>query len=408
MTILKSIATKAVAGLTLLALVAFFANGAALFSTAHAADLTQAGIVPYTDSRPTTESDYRISFFATSGVAATETITVDWDPDDDSVFDLSSVVVADVDLAFGSEGSEVDATLVDGLSPASGEWGFDVTGETLTLKAASDESITAGDHVVIEIGALAGGTNGITNGAAGTHEAAITSGSSDSLNVKFVIVAGVAVTAEVEPTLTFTVSGVSSGTTAANADDDCGGGSTTGVTTTATTVPFGTLTAGTSVCAQQNFAVTTNASRGYQAFTFTEGTTQFANSAGDTINVFDDNVNPASPEAWGSPAGTLGDADTYGHWGYSSSDADDEGSSTCSSLADYWGTGNTGTATKFYDGVLNSEAAGTQIMGCHDGPADGSTDDKGAYSVVYKVEITALQEAGNYANTLVHTILALF
>jgi hypothetical protein len=38
----------------------------------------------------------------------------------------------------------------------------------------------------------------------------------------------------------------------------------------------------------------------------------------------------------------------------------------------------------------------------HDGPADGSTDNKGAANVAYTAEITALQEAGDYESTLTY------
>ena len=38
----------------------------------------------------------------------------------------------------------------------------------------------------------------------------------------------------------------------------------------------------------------------------------------------------------------------------------------------------------------------------HGGPADGSMQDKGSVEVAYRIQITALQEAGDYTNTLTY------
>ena len=38
----------------------------------------------------------------------------------------------------------------------------------------------------------------------------------------------------------------------------------------------------------------------------------------------------------------------------------------------------------------------------HNGPSDGSTEDKGAVNVIYQAEIGSLQEAGDYENTLTY------
>ncbi|MCL9972031.1 MAG: hypothetical protein NBV63_01305, partial [Candidatus Pacebacteria bacterium] len=87
--------------------------------------------------------------------------------------------------------------------------------------------------------------------------------------------------------LTFTLSGVSSGTATE--------GVTTDVTTTASSVPFGALPSGAEVEAAQRISVTTNATGGYRLYTFAR---QGLLSGGNTIAPV--SGTNASPNAWGT------------------------------------------------------------------------------------------------------------
>lgn len=77
----------------------------------------------------------------------------------------------------------------------------------------------------------------------------------DQTTTKIGVVDAVKVSATIAPQLTFTVAGISSGTSVC--------GENTDVTTTAISVPFGALTIGSFVDAAQRLTVTTNAAGGY-------------------------------------------------------------------------------------------------------------------------------------------------
>ena len=81
----------------------------------------------------------------------------------------------------------------------------------------------------------------------------------DQTTTKIGVVDAVKVSATIAPQLTFTVAGISSGTTVC--------GNSTDVTTTAISVPFGDLTIGSFVDAAQRLTVTTNAAGGYSVTT---------------------------------------------------------------------------------------------------------------------------------------------
>jgi len=106
---------------------------------------------------------------------------------------------------------------------------------------------------------------GITNGstAATTYFAQFSTysnndcatGPIDNATVAFIYVNGQAVSATVDPTLSFSIAGVASSQTV--------NGSTTTVTSTTSTIPLGTLSTGTNAIAAQDLTVGTNANSGY-------------------------------------------------------------------------------------------------------------------------------------------------
>jgi len=163
-------------------------------------------------------------------------------------------------------------------------------------------------------------------------------------------------------------------------------GVTTTGTSTATSIPFGNMTAGVTSTLAQAITVSTNASNGYTVTVQQDG--EMRNGSGATINSFDnspDGTGSTTPHAWNNPTGILGSTNTYGHMGVTSNDATN-------------GTGPDFNGSKFAG--LNGTAP-LQIM-YHNGPADGTTQNIGMASVAYSVKITALQEAGDYTNTLTY------
>jgi len=202
----------------------------------------------------------------------------------------------------------------------------------------------------------------------------------ERVQVRVAIVDDVTMTARVDATLQFNVSGVTSGTSVngENCDND----------STATSTDFGTLSPGSPTTVCQDLDVTTNADDGFVVTV--QQDQELTSDGGSTINSFNnspDGTGSTTPQAWQSPSGELDKYNTYGHMGLTSSDSDLSGSG----YSDF-----TGGA---YAGLNGSEQ---MVVFHHDGPADGSTEDKGAASVAYTAEITALQEAGDYENTLTY------
>ncbi len=197
--------------------------------------------------------------------------------------------------------------------------------------------------------------------------------------VMVAIIDQVTVTASVDATLEFSVSPVATGTTV--------NGSSTTFTTTSTTIPFGTVQPGVAnveIGAQQ-LTVTTNADYGF--IVTVEQSQNLTSAASSDIDSFQDGTAQTTPIAWTTPAGTLGSENTYGHMGITSDDANllADGGPDFSS-AKYGGFNSTDPFTVF---------AST-------GPADGSTQNVGVAKVAYRIEINALQEAGDYTNTLTY------
>jgi len=178
----------------------------------------------------------------------------------------------------------------------------------------------------------------------------------------------IAVSASVDPTLTFSVAGVASAQSVNSA--------TTNVVTTATTIPFGTLTSGSTKIGAHDITVTTNATGGYT--TSVKGTT--APVLQDSSNNIDEfsGVN-ATPTTWSSPAGSANSVNT-GFFGYTTNDT----------------TLGTGTAGRF---------ASNKWSGTTTSPLEVAYSATGITAEItrlgWQAEINALQAAGNYAGTVV-------
>lgn len=235
---------------------------------------------------------------------------------------------------------------------------------------------TAGDVVTVEID-----PGVITNpGVVDSYEFSITvaNATSDTGATEVAIVNYVTVSAEVETSFIFTVSGTSTGVTV-------NGTSTTG-TSTPTTIPFGVLEANGIYTMAQELRVTTNAANGFTVTVEQDGNLQ--SSTGADIDGFSNGTYVDTPTAWSAPTNQLLDEDTWGHWGLTSNDETLNGDEfNTLGGGDRWVAASTTPRAIF----------------THDDPADGSTQNYGFALVGYQVEVTPLQEAGDdYTTTLMY------
>lgn len=171
--------------------------------------------------------------------------------------------------------------------------------------------------------------------------------------------------ATVNPTLSVTIQGLGSGT-AINSFS-------TNATTTATSVPFSNLQTGSIKLAAQQITVTTNATAGYTALILQDTNLQKTNGTQITPVA----ATNASPAAW--PAGI-----TDGRFGYHTTD----------------GTLCTGTGNRFSTDNTFAALTSTPLeVACNTGPVSGEIT-----SIVFKVEIEALQASGDYKNNVTYII----
>ena len=316
------------------------------------------------DSSPNAQSNHTIEFVTPSGVAtSTGTIVVTF-PTAVDEFDLTGVVAGDIDLEL--DGVDQDLTGTD--------WSVAVGASTITFTSVGN-GVQPGATTTIYIGTNAtGGTNQIDNpnpaGGNGSYEIQISAGT-DSGRTRVVILDTVEVTARVDTTFNFTVAGVNSGT-AVN-------GTTTTITSSSTTIPFGTLTAGEIETLAQDLTVVTNAINGFVVTV--EEDQHLLSSTGADIDNFVEGVTSATPVVWSAPSNTVGDEDTWGHWGITSSD------------------GTTTRSVEFGSNEWAGVSTTPQVVFSHTGPANGITAGEGAATVGFQVEIGSLQEAADDYNT---------
>jgi hypothetical protein len=346
-----------------------------LFPVAHAANL---GILKdtITDSGPSVATNHVINFQATTTVTAGQTIKIQFDPAGDN-FDLSTVVAADV--------TATGITIVANVGACSG-----AASEAYPTidSSAPDENITltvcAGDTVTTGVKTINVINSHLVNPAAeGSYVIRVTWGTVDSGDTRIAVINHVTLTASVDTTLTFTISGV-----AFNQSVN-GDATTTATTTTATLMPFGTLASGSAKVLAQDLSVVTNARNGFVVTVIQNQ--NLLSSTGADIDLFKDGAANVVPTAWTAPLATLGNENTYGHYGITSEDADLN--------SDEFGTalyaGNFGTTTR-------------QVFS-NSGPADGVAPNIGKTRVGIKIQVSALQEAGNdYTNQLIYVCTPTF
>lgn len=351
--------------------VLLFMQGWGVAQVVHAAQLSTLKDT-MSSSVPSQTSNHVFEFSATSSLTSPDTIKIQFDPDN-SLFSLINLNNADISatgftpVTFCGAGSDEMQTVVSNT----------IGDRNVTFTVCPGDTVPAGAKTITL------GGNKITNPATpGSYKInVITSDESGSTLVA--IINQAVLTAAVDTSLTFSISGVAIGSTV-NGD-----ATTTATTTTATSIPFGTLASGTPKLVAQDLAVSTNAKNGF-IVTVKQNQNLLSNSGAD-IDLFKDGAANVTPTAWTSPSAVFGNENTYGHYGLTSEDADLN--------SDEFGTalyaGNYGTTSR--------------TVFSNSGPADGSTANIGRTRVGYKIQISALQEAANdYTNQLVYVCTPTF
>jgi hypothetical protein len=177
------------------------------------------------------------------------------------------------------------------------------TGVSSITFASGETPASASNRTVV----LTGITNGDTAGTkyflqfSTYNNTDCSSSGVDSSTINFIYTTGQVVSATVDPTLSMSVAGVSSGATLKSAAD-------VNITTTSSTIPFGTLTTASNKIAAHDITVGTNANTGYTTTIRYSGTL----SSG-SHSITDHTGTNASPTAF-SAAGTE-------KFGYTTNDA---------------------------------------------------------------------------------------
>lgn len=336
-----------------------------VYSTAEAAQLNDvSNTLTDSDRDATAGHDIRFSIPPGSSLGSGDTISITFPAE----FGTSTATeVADT--------TEPDLTVTDGSGATVGSLtNFSAVGQTISFEGVT---AAAGEEVRVEI------ASGVIDNpdVAGSYEFVVDTGT-DTGRTRVAILDNVLVTAVVDTTFDFIVSGTATGT-AVN-------GTSTDDATTATAIPFGTLVANEIKTLAQRLNVTTNAGSGYVVTVEQDGNLQSANGA--DIDSFIDGAYTDTPTAWEDPNDDEDylDEDTWGHWGLTTTDGNLQGNGTAFTGTNQW---------------VAASTTPRAIM-AHNDPSDGVTgttdatgDDVGETFIGYQIEITPLQEAADDYNT---------
>jgi len=348
----------------------------ALFRSAEAASITSASDTLQT-SVPSQPSNHTIEFTTPNGMVIGQTIELTFA----GSFTLGYLDENDVDIVVNGSSSSTAPTA------AAATWGVATSTNTITFTTPTDMGVASATPIVIRIGTNAvdfgTGDARITNptSTTTTHAIDIAGTMQDSGQVRIAVVDQVTVSASVNTSLSFTVSGVIDSQTVN------GSPTTTAATSTSNTLPFGTLDSnGVSKVLAHDLAVITNADNGYVVTV--EQTGNLESTTGGIIDGFINGSNTVTPSPWQGPSTLIADPATYGHWGLTSSDTNTFARAS-EFTSDTWVSGSTTPVV---------------IMG-HDGPADGNAAGIGAARIGYQVQISPLQEAGSDYRTQLRYIV---
>jgi hypothetical protein len=323
-------------------------------------------------------SNHTISFSTPTGISNGSTTAITFP----AGFNLAALTAGDIDVA-----STTDLSVGSACGGAT-QISAATSSQTLTLTfcSAGGASMAASTTLTIEIGTNAtfgqAGAQQITNPAGtASYEINIAGTMTDSGDLRVAILPNVVVTASVDTSLTFTVAGLATSTLV--------NGTTTTKASTATTLAFGVLPVGTSVTLGQALNVSTNAKNGF-VVTVVEDQNLLSTTGAD-IDLFLNGSSTPTPIQWQGPSSIIDVETSYGHFGVTSNDDlnnDEFGTST----------------VNFAGNIATPRAIFT-----HTGPSDGTTVNIGSSTVAYRIQIGALQEAGDdYTNTLTYVATPTF
>jgi hypothetical protein len=316
-------------------------------------------------NKASTLSDHTIQFITPTGVTSfSQTITINFN----SFTTVTNVTASDVDIAVSAAGTCTSFTdrTVSGSAGAD-IWGVGVASTTLTLTAPSSGTIgtsgvPAGRCVQVEIGSNAtsgaSGTTRITNPTAGTATISIAGTFGDSGTIAESILSDdqVAITATVDPTLTFTL----------------GANSLQFGTLSTANARYATTSGGSaSVTSAHTITVATNATSGYALYVLGATLTSGANTIA----------------ALGSSTASSAGTSQYG--------------------INVSASGGSGTATAPYATASQyayTATASTQAQIASSTTASATT----TYTLTYLANISATQAAGSYSTTHTYTATGTF
>lgn len=340
------------------------------------------------DSNLSALATHTIEFTNTSAIYANNTLKISLDPTGTTPSGASAFVEAfssatSTDITFDAGGTGY--TVVNSCNTGNE---FSAVGnynggsdENLTLTLCPGAATIATSTVLTLV--VGASTKLWTNpSSTGSYVIRVGGTNANSGDTRVAVLQNVTVTASIDTTFTFTVAGLASGQTV--------NGTTTSTTTSATAIGFGTLTPGTPITGGQELTVTTNAKNGF-VVTVQENQ-PLTSSSGAYIPLFSNGATTSSPIVWTIPTNTLDQPWTYSHFGITSDDTDL----------------NSGEFTSGGPKWAGNIVSPRQVFS-HNGPSDGSTQDKGKARVAYEIQIGSLQAAGNdYTNKLTYVATPTF
>lgn len=358
---------RAVACIVGLALILWSLGIPTFIRDASAASLTAVSDT-LSDSDRGVVANHTIRFTTPNGIMSSSSIQISFPVE----FTLPGAGFNFNDLDVTDDGAEI----LLGATAQGSQWAVSTTTSTITI-TTSGANVGSSSVIAIEIGtnATSGATGDsqITNPAgAGSYEISIGGTMVDSGSTRVAIIDDVVVTANVDTTFTFTISGVGTSTTIN------GGATTTAGSSTATSIPFGTLAAGTTTVMAQELSVTTNAANGFVVTVEQSGNLE--SSTGAIIDGFINGAYTNSPTAWTAPSAIVSNAGTWGHWGLTSED--DLNSNEFGT--DLWVSASTTPRQVFQ----------------HATSSDGVTANIGRTRIGFQAQVSTLQEAGDDYTTL--------
>jgi len=187
----------------------------------------------------------------------------------------------------------------------------------------------------------------------------------DTVTVAFAVLdtTSVAVTANIDPTLSFSIAGVTSASSV--------NGATTNIVTTANTIPLGTLVSGAAAIGAHDVTITTNALNGYNVTINQSGTYPLATGT-NHFSPFSGTY--ATPTTWSAPAGSTPNTNTA-FFGYTTEDTNHSGFQS-----NKWA----GTDTTQRAIITNAAGVSSQTK-----------------RIGWQAQVNALQPPGSYTGTMI-------